>query len=187
MSILSFIGNWLLGQYCIKVSQFGVLSSFLCYLHQMVRKYHLSEAKTSFAPLSSCGVPQVYVLGPFTLLPIHHCILPWDESSTHRRHTSWDISPIASLLHSSDRWTHIFLVLCGLCGLGDQPVELIFIFHMQHTDHRLCLKHHRRLLEITLHVWQCVNLSFHKSQYCNSSSFTRYFVPYEQLEMHGIR
>lgn len=60
--------------YCIEVGQWCAL--FLCYVHQMVRKYRVSEAKTSFAPLSSRGVPQVCVLGPFTLLSVHHCIYP---------------------------------------------------------------------------------------------------------------
>lgn len=30
-----------------------------------------------------------------------------------------------------------FLMLCGLCGLGDQPARLIFVFHMQHRSQAL--------------------------------------------------
>ncbi len=57
-----------------------VLSSFLCQMHQ--------TAETSFAPQSSSGVPQVYVLSPLTLLYIRHSILSLEMNPAHTEDTA---------------------------------------------------------------------------------------------------
>lgn len=120
-----------------------VLSSFLCQMRQ--------TAETSFAPQSSSGVPQVYVLSPLTLLYIRHSILSLEMNPAHTEDTAAEgcfQQPQMPLYTIPLTDEHTFSSCCVVFVVWEpQPAQLIFVFHMQRTDHRHCLTHHRRLLD----------------------------------------
>lgn len=98
---------------------------------------HLT-AQTSFAPQSSSGVPQVYVLSPLTILYIRHSILSLEMNPAHTEDTAAEgcfQQPLNTIPLTEE---HTFPSCCVVFVVWEpQPAQLIFVFHMQHRSQAL--------------------------------------------------
>ncbi len=94
-------------------------------------------AQTRFAPI--IHAPELY---------IHHSILSLEMNPAHTEDTAAEGCFQQPLYIIPLTEEHRFSSCCVVFVVWEpQHAQLIFVFHMQHTDHRHCLIHHRRLLD----------------------------------------